>query len=349
MIQAVAIGFAILGAGLWRAETLFSVTSAAVLPNEFYIVNTWDDDFYPYLQTSITHAVQTPTGVLVRYAYIESATQPCGEPDIKATERLLPAQTVSTLTAPLNLCSLDPEKINSEAQSQSRKPQPFETLRTSVVASCGTTERVFRLPEFKMNQSTLERKAPQAIALTKLEHQVLTKAFGSENLDKLLSQSAGADAVPDFKSDKFRSGFWFCFRGVHPAIPAAVRTPVDPTFGADCDWYKFQNVLASYKHPPEDIHGRKARLADSSGYRFLKYIPADYSPIFVQSRVQGTVELELDVDQDTGYVRDVTIVTGSAYFNARAEEAAKQWQFDPRQNIRNPVRVTLNFIIKCGE
>ncbi len=352
MIQAVALGFAILCAGLWsaeRAETLFSGTSAAVLPNEFYIVNTWDDDFYPYWQTSITHAVQTPTGVLIRYAYIESAIQPCGEPDIKATERLLPAQTVSTLTAPLNLCSLDPEKINSEAQSQSRKPQPFETLRTGVVAGCGTTERVFRLPEFKMNQSTLQRKAPQAIALTKLEHQVLTKAFGSKNLDELLSQSSGADAVQEFKSDKFRSGFWFCFRGEHPGIPAAVQTPVDPTFGADCDWYKFQNVLASYKHPVEGVYGRNARLVDPNSYKFLKYVPAKYSPIWVTARVQGTVELELNVNQETGYVTDVTVVNGTHFFSTSAEDAAKQWQFDPRQSIKNPVRVALDFKIECGQ
>jgi TonB family protein len=350
IFQTVTIGVAILSVGAWSAErgsARFVPANAAALPSEFYIVNTWDDDFYPYWQATITHVAQTPAGLLVRYAYIESATQPCGEPDIKATEKLLPTDTVTTITAPVSLCSLDSEKINTAAHSHSRKPRPFETLRAAVVTTCGNTQRVFRLPAFEMNESTLERISPQTVALTKLGHQVLDRTFGSEDLDKLLSQAAGAEAVAGFS--KFRSGFWFCFRGEHPAIPASVQTPVDPTFGADCDWSKFQNILASYKHPAEGVRGRNARLVDPNDYKFLRYVPAHYSPIFVQARVQGTVEMELDVDQDTGYVRDVKIVNGSHYFSANAEDAAKQWQFDPKQIIANPVSITLEFAIKCGE
>jgi TonB family protein len=350
IFRVLAIGLTILLAGLWsggRGKSRYFQTSAAVLPREFYIVNAWDDDFYPYWQAAVTHVAQTSAGVLVRYVYIESATQPCDQPDIKATEKLLPAETISSMTVPLSLCSLDSEKINIVAEASSRKPQPFETLRTGVVAACGTAERIFKLPNFKMNQAILERKSQQTVELTNLEHQVLTKAFGSENLNTLLSQTAGAESVPDFS--KFRSGFWFCFRGGHPAIPASVQTNVDPTFGKDCDWSKLQNILASYKHPAEGIRGRNARLVNPSNLKLLKYVPALYSPIFVQARVQGAVELELNVDKDTGYVKDVIVVRGSDHFNAKAEDAAKQWQFDPKQNIPNPVRLTLDFTIKCGD
>jgi hypothetical protein len=315
----------------------------------FYIINTWDDDFYPYWQATITQVQESRAGVLVRHIYVESATQPCAEPDVKAAEKFIPSATIQSLTSPLDLCALNSQKINSDARIHPSKLQPFLTLRTGVVASCGATEKVFKLPEFQMNRASLRRRAPAVLDLSNLQQTVLAKAFGSKNLDKLISQSLGADRVPELKSDKFKLGFWFCFRGEHPAIPAAVQTSVNPTFGADCDWGKFQNVLASYKHPAEGIYNRTAQLANAADYKFLKYVPAKYSPIWVLARIQGKVDLDLTIDKHTGNVTDVAFIDGSQLLAARAEDAVKQWQFDPHQVVRNPVRVTFDFTVKCGE
>jgi outer membrane biosynthesis protein TonB len=60
------------------------------------------------------------------------------------------------------------------------------------------------------------------------------------------------------------------------------------------------------------------------------------------------MELELNVNQKTGYVENVT-VSGHPLLLRAAEEAAKQWQFDPTQAIQNPVKATLDFSTQCSQ
>jgi TonB family protein len=199
-----------------------------------------------------------------------------------------------------------------------------------------------------MNKKVLSQKSPQAVMLTKLDENFLHAAFGAENLDHLISQELGAQRATDFESDRFRAGFWFCFHGPPPGLPARIEESPNPTFGAGCDWRKFQNVLAAYKHPAEGISGTKARLLDSGGYRLLKYVAAQYPQVAVQARVQANMELELNVNQKTGYVENVT-VSGHPLLLRAAEEAAKQWQFDPTQAIQNPVKATLDFSTQCSQ
>ncbi len=311
----------------------------------FFIVTTWEDDSYPYWQTTITEASQRLDGILMTYTYIKSATLPCRTPEIESTQKLLPSAKIETLTAPLNLCALDPEAIDASARRYTRPAKPFETARVGIVSICGTTQKIFQLPMFEMNERTLEKKSPETAKLMRLEHQVLGAAFNDEDLKKSISQQMGKEKLPDLKTDKFKQGFWFC---LYPG-PVGVESSVGPTIGADCDWSKFQHVVASYTHPPEGIHDRKAQLVDSAGYRLLKYVPADYPPIFVQQRIEGTVQLELTLSQENGYVEDSKVISGPRYLSSIAEDAAKQWQFDPTQTIKNPVKISVEFSLRCGD
>lgn len=320
-----------------------------VAPTDLFIVTTWDDDFYPYWQTKITHVLQRPDGVLVTYTYVQSATQPCNEPDVKSTERLLPSTKIEALTAPLNLCALNPERINALAKRYMRGPKPFETSRTGIVVNCGGTQKVFRLPNFAMNKDTLERKSPETVELTRLEIQLLSRTFGKEDLNKLISQQIGDEKLRDLKTDKFKSGFWFCLKGEDPAIAAGIEASANSTPLGDCDWLKLQQILASYKHPAQGIRNREARLINPIGYRLLKYVAVDYPPLFVLRRMQGTVELELKVSQETGYVEDAKVIRGPDYLSSIAEDAARRWQFDPKQTISNPVKLSIEFSLRCGD
>jgi TonB family protein len=318
-------------------------------PNDLTIVEAWNDDAYPYWQATITHASQRTDGVLVTYVYVGSATRPCNDPDIRSVEKFLPAAKIATLTAPSDLCAVDQEKINLSARRYIRRPKPYETARMGIVSVCGTERKVFHLPEFELDEAALERKSPQTLNLMHLQQTILESVFGKVDISKSL-QELKADKIAEFALEALKPAFWFCSsQGPHPALPAEVKSSGNALSDDECDWAKFQHIIAAYRHPPRDSKGRKARIVNRSGYELVKYEPPEYPSIFVLRGVQGSVDLDLTVDEDTGTITDVFVVDGPDHLRAIAKEAAKHWQFEPKQKIANPVRVSVNFEIECGQ
>jgi Gram-negative bacterial TonB protein C-terminal len=330
-----------------QAQTSLPQATKAQSSTEVSIVTTWEDDSYPYWQATITDASQVSEAVQVNYFYVESAVPPCNQPEIKATSKLLPSTKVDALTAPLNLCALDTEAINSSARRYTRPPKPFETVRVGIIVLCGTTRKVFQLPLFEMNETSLQQESPEVSRLMELERQVLMATFGKNDLRKLISQENGGQKRQDLQTDKFREGFWFCRRGTNPASQTRVGSPTNPIAPEECDWSKLQLLLAAYKYPPTKASDRKGQIINPRGYRFVKYVAAEYPSIFVLRHVEGTVELELAINQD-GYVEGTKIISGPQYLSKLAEDAAKQWQFDSNQIIRNPVKISIKFSPECN-
>lgn len=340
------------------AAILGSISTKDLHPKvtEFYLVDVWDDDFYPYWQSAILHVTSQENGLKVQYDYIASATQPCNDPEIKGVTVFLPNTKLEQLTNGLDLCLLNTSTFNRNVSKYTKTPEAFDTVRSAVVARCGSEDRVFEMPRFKMNEKILKQIEPSALPMARLSDFVLKKSFPvdktsdiSWGLDSSLSEiPEGSPQLEELRAGAFDKAFWFGFKGVHPGIPAQVVTSVDPTIGSDSDLGKLRNVLAQYRHPARGITGRTATLADSQGFKFKQYVAPVYSPLAAQMQVEGKVVLSLGVDHGTGQVESVGIVSGHVLLDDLAVKAAKLWQFEPSQTLPGQIKVVLDFSLHCG-
>jgi len=324
---------------------------------EFYTVDVWDDDYYNYWQSAILHVTRQANGAKVQYTYIASATQPCDDPAIKGVTVLLPNTRPEDLTGGLDVCLLDTSSFNRNIEKYPKKPEPFSTERSAVVAKCGTQERVFEMPKFKMDNKVLKRIEPSAAPMSQLSGLLLREAFPVDKtrdvfwgVDSSLSElQQESPQLEELRAGAFDKGFWFGFRGVHPGIPAEAVTSVDPTIGSDSDLGKLRNVLEKYRHPARGLSGRTGVLLDSQGHKLTHYIAPKYSPLAAQARIEGKVVLSLRVDRVSGKVESIDVVSGHALLRDSAIKAANQWRFDPAQSLPERIMVVLDFLILCAD
>lgn len=322
----------------------------------FYAADVWDDDYYPYWQTAIVYVTQQTDGTRLDYTYIASATQPCGAPAVRGRTVTLPHTTPQALANGLDLCRIDAATFNQEMERYTKKPEPFDTIRSTVVAVCSDSVRVFKMPIFKMNAKVLKQKEPAAERMSQLSAYLLTKAFSSEKtraiywgVDESLSDfPPDSSQVQELKAGQFDKGYWFGFKGVHPAISAQVVTTVDTTLGSDSDLRKLHNVLARYKQANPQMADRTGSLADSQGYKLKQFIAPKYPRLAAQTRIEGRVTLSLTVNRTTGQVENAEGTNGHALLIQAAIDSAKHWQFDPSQNLPAKITVVLNFSLDCG-
>jgi len=323
---------------------------------EFYTVDVWDDDFYPYWQSAVLHVTRMSEGVKLEYIHIESANLPCNDPAVRGATVSLPNTGLEELTNGVSLCSLDASAFNQTVESYTRKLEPFSTARSAVVAICGQKGRVFKMPRFKMNEKLIREKEQTVERMSQLTFYLLKRAFPG---GKIRDISWGIDPSlrelpPDspeleaLKSGRFDAGYWIAFDGMHPAIPAQVVPTVDPTIGSDSDLGKLHNVLSAYKHPYLGLAGRTGVLVDSEGYKLKEFVAPPYSPLSVQAGVGGKVTLSLTVNRLTGRVENAQALSGHPLLLHSSIESARQWQFDSAQALPGKINAVLEFSIHCG-
>jgi protein TonB len=79
------------------------------------------------------------------------------------------------------------------------------------------------------------------------------------------------------------------------------------------------------------------------------YVPPVYPPIAIQAKRDGTVVLEAVIDE-TGTVRDVTVLRSVPLLDRAAIDAVRQWRYSPTKLNGIPVAiimtVTVTFTLK---
>jgi periplasmic protein TonB len=82
--------------------------------------------------------------------------------------------------------------------------------------------------------------------------------------------------------------------------------------------------------------------------RVLRKVEPLYPTIAKQARVQGQVQVQIDISE-TGAVTNVTLISGNSLLREAALQAAKQWLFIPTelngQRVRAIGVITFNFIL----
>ncbi len=321
--------------------------------SELWIVSARDEHAYPYWGASILHAKQEDAGTRVRYFMIDGAVPPCDQPDVRAVEVFLSGKQIGDLTNAVELCSLEPEKIETAVSQSRRNPKLFESSRASIAAKCGTVRKSLPLPQFEIDELKFAKKVRSGKALLGLERRLLKDLFGDllgPVGDEAAMRRLGWDWSSQLKRGEYDFGFWFCSGGQPPGLMTSSQvTALDITFGSDCDLLKYRNVLAAYQAPPISIRGHRGRLAGIEGGRILEYQDPAYSPLAAQARIEGDVSLELTVDRKTGLVVGVKVLAGHPLLEAAAVEAARKWRFDSIQPLKEIVGVKLQFTLPCAK
>jgi hypothetical protein len=146
-------------------------------------------------------------------------------------------------------------------------------------------------------------------------------------------QQAGKTVVEELRSGAFDRG-------------------LTPCEGPGCAPWTWKTILASYQgpaRPPEYEPELLLDLTAPAELRFVEYAPPSYSVLAKMARIQGSVRLDLTLDQATGAVTKAVALDGHPLLGRLAIKAASEWKADP-QSITTPrAEVTIGFAIRCPQ
>jgi len=84
-----------------------------------------------------------------------------------------------------------------------------------------------------------------------------------------------------------------------------------------------------------------ATLAHAADRKVVKRVPPEYPVLALRMKVEGTVRLEADINED-GKVVDVRPVSGHPLLKPAAVACLKKWQFEPASG-KSTELVEVNF------
>ncbi len=90
--------------------------------------------------------------------------------------------------------------------------------------------------------------------------------------------------------------------------------------------------------PPAPKAARVKRGGEVQESKLVRRIVPEYPPIAVRAHVEGTVLLEIDVDEE-GNVTDVRVLQGNPLLVPEAVRAVKQWKYSPTLLNGEPIPI----------
>jgi TonB family protein len=296
----------------------------------FFIVSHVVSDAAPIWFDYILDVRPKGTGTVIRDIRIAPLNSYCPRSvTVKAVEQVIPSSTVSSV-AKFPLCSLPEEKFASAIKAA--KPgiaSIDDAVRFTIVANCGSQDKVFDLPfPETLDFQLLKKRTPSVAALWTLAQEVTRRAFGrsfsfygvSSGQDDEF-QELGSRIISELKAGKYDSGF--------------VDEPA------------LSSVLNDYVGPVADHDPASVELVGISSAELEKYVPPNYPPLAKQARIEGEVGLRFLVDRDTGDVKMIEVTSGHPLLVNSALTAVRQWKFRPGDQQKEPREVILKFGFRC--
>lgn len=244
---------------------------------------------------------------------------------VQADEVRLHDTAIADLIKDNNPCAISASRVRQDIRKHSHRAAVDDDTAFGVVAQCGGKQIVHHFPYGAVLDA--KKLQPEVRRLRELSWDIQRIAFGDRDVfyktspeeDEKL-QAGGSAIVDELRTGKFDKGF-----------------PYKASFVDDLKDY-VGTVLGNTQQSGELEH------ADS--YRFRSYVPALYPPLALQARIQGKVQLDLDVDARSGVVNGVSVVAGHGLLKPSAIYAAKQWRFEPN-SVEGKIRVVVDFEFRC--
>jgi hypothetical protein len=187
------------------------------------------EDFYVVTQATFHSGVKwvdhilelRPQGddVLVREIRIAPLDKDCPHHvTVRAVERILPNTTVKKLTLKFSICTFEEDVVEgmiSVAKREGSLSVTDDTASQTIVARCGTQQKMFELPDQEsLRFEALQHADKHVTDFWDLAATMEAHAFGSEfSLAKLTpeedkkAQDLGAKLIPEIKSGRYDQGF----------------------------------------------------------------------------------------------------------------------------------------------
>ncbi len=299
-----------------------SAAPPALDPSELYIVRQGTSDMMPGWFHYVMIVKPDGRDVVVKLVRVAPLASCPNMVTVRGAEVRLRDTTIGNLINDNNPCAISADKVRHEILRHSRRNGVWDDAAFGIVAQCGGEQIVHHFPYGAMLDT--KKLPPQVRRLRELSWDIQKSAFGDRNLfyktspeegEKL--QAGGGAMVDELRSGKFDRGF-----------------PYKASFVADLKDYVATGV------------GKTAELENAGSYRFLNYVPPLYPSQALDARMMGSVLLDVEVNADSGNVREVKVISGHPFFTPNAISAAKQWRFEPG-SVPKTLQVTLAFTLLC--
>jgi TonB family protein len=282
-------------------------------------------------------------GVRVREIRIAPMNRNCAHNiTVKAVEHVLPNTTVAKVAGKFKLCSYPDDDFAGVIEVAKRdyiEPDAMETSAShTIVAKCGTQERLYELPDPQMLKFEALKMADSRItSLWDLASDVDDRAFGKgfsfsgataeQNKQR---QELGAKFVSEIKAGKFDAGF------------PDVSCPF-----AECRVHDAKSALQGYAGVIDEKDPAYVVILNATSLHLVKSDPPEYPRDAQNAQAQGEVRLKIFFDPATGQVTTVEPQSGDEKLQDSAAKAAQAWQFQIGSGLKSPVEATLRFGFNC--
>ena len=318
-------------------------------PTKFYAVSStfWDNG--PAWDYHILEAKQDGTDTLVRDIMIKSAQLPCGPScTVKAKIRRLQNTSPAELVGDNNPCAVDQAELRRDLRRAKRALKHtllFSSAEFGIVATCGSKETVLHLPLLPFPLAA--RGSPRILRSYDLLSDLETRVFGTSPVFQSAGETKVFEDVPAGKTDDEETAG----EELVPELRSGVfdRALWDDCQKPLCAGEGLNHVLEIYI-PPEHRTEPIVSWVNRPSYGLLKCELPPYPPLARMARVEGDVELEIQVDERTGLVVGVTAMAGHPLLQAAAVQAVKQWCFRPEKRPEGVTGtlVKLRFSMNCS-
>ncbi|MGB8543528.1 MAG: energy transducer TonB [Candidatus Acidiferrales bacterium] len=330
---------------LLLASAMFALHRASGSPSgknrlqSFYIVRFFFSDYLPGWSDQFLEVTPSGDDVRVRVIRISQANDFCPGVIVRAAERVLPHTSVKKV-ARTDICAFTSAGVDAalKAAAPNYGADPSDSATETIVAQCGTTQKVFDFPyPVEVDLKVLRESNPEISDLWDTNYRVFRRTFGKDfsfntatpEQEKRMEQ-LGTSLVPEMMSGKYQ--------------PAYAGSKCG---NQDCDNYLAWE-LKGYTEAPQLKDPFVVTLRDAASLHFVKYVPPIMPRIAAIARIWGDVHLLILADPKTGTVTSAKILSGNAILARAAVTAAQSWQFDPRTLSGQPMGVALSFELKCS-
>ena len=315
-----------------------AVSSAAQEPSEFHVVSIFFSDNGALFYYRVTDVQPYGRGSRIQYTRVAPSNVSCPRLIVQSAQAIVVDKTPAQLAGLNNPCRVKPAELQGALKKYKKGASILEAISFGIGAKCGDFTTVLGLPiEESIDLPKMRRAHPEMVRLWTLSTDVINPAFGEKDLfhnrseeDDLLLQRAGQALLPDLTSGKFDKALTVASEGM---------------FGNSSPG--FRSLLAEYRGPVslrEPIFVPK--VVNASANEFQKFSDPVYPALARQARIQGTVELQLTVDSATGAVLDAQ-ASGHRLLTPSALAAAKTWRFATGSLGSDPLRVSVEYSLKC--
>jgi TonB family protein len=319
---------------------ILAASAKAAVPSEFYVVSVFFSDNCALFYYRILDVKQEGVDSLVRYVRIGPRSVSCPREIVQAVEARVANTTPAQLVEKNNPCAPKSVALKAAIKKYAQRAGVLETISFGVLAQCDGVPVSLSLPRTEsVKWKSLKGAHPEMAHLWDLSSEVTDRVFGSKDIfrdrteeDDLALQHAGEKLVPELVAGRYDAG-----------LAAAFHANVERS-----DDLSFRSLLEDYGGPMSITQAKDVpRLLKPEHYQFSRFIAPNYPPLAVQARIQGKVELQLTVDQASGEVHGVALVSGHPLFKDSAIAAAKLWRFTPNSATSENVNVTLDYSLQC--